>query len=82
MTPQVDHKTKKDVDESTRYVMTQRLVGEKCSNNNGKVGNMVLLSRILYSCRNFGNHPASVASSPQHQFLIFGLMISTTMAHF
>jgi len=66
MTPQVAHKTKKDVDESTDTFDTVDWLIKNISNNNGKVGQYGGSYPGFYSAVGaLSNHPALVASSPQ-----------------
>lgn len=66
MTPQVTHKTKKDVDESTDTYDTIDWLIHNLPNNNGKVGQYGTSYPGFYSAVGaISNHPALVASSPQ-----------------
>ncbi len=66
MTPQVDHKTKKDVDESTDTFDTVDWLVKNVQNNNGKVGQYGTSYPGFYTAvGTLANHPALVASSPQ-----------------
>lgn len=66
MTPQVDHKTKKDIDESTDTYDTVDWLVKKVENNNGKVGQYGTSYPGFYTAvGTLANHPALVASSPQ-----------------
>lgn len=66
MTPQVDHKTKKDVDESTDTYDTVDWLVKNIQNNNGKVGQYGTSYPGFYTAvGTLANHPALVASSPQ-----------------
>ncbi len=66
MTPQVDHKTKKDVDESTDTYDTVDWLVKNVQNNNGKVGQYGTSYPGFYTAvGTLANHPALVASSPQ-----------------
>lgn len=66
MTPQVEHKTKNDVDESTDTYDTVDWLIKQISNNNGKVGQYGISYPGFYSAvGTLSNHPALVASSPQ-----------------
>lgn len=66
MTPQVDHKTKNDVDESTDTFDTIDWLIKNIANNNGKVGQYGTSYPGFYSAvGTLANHPALVASSPQ-----------------
>jgi hypothetical protein len=66
MTPQVDHKTKKDVDESTDTYDTVDWLVKNIKNNNGKVGQYGTSYPGFYTAvGTLANHPALVASSPQ-----------------
>jgi len=66
MTPQVDHKTKKDVDESTDTYDTVDWLVKNVPNNNGKVGQYGTSYPGFYTAvGTLANHPALVASSPQ-----------------
>ncbi|WP_312764837.1 CocE/NonD family hydrolase [Epilithonimonas sp.] len=66
MTPQVDHKTKKDVDESTDTYDTIDWLVKNVQNNNGKVGQYGTSYPGFYTAvGTLSNHPALVASSPQ-----------------
>lgn len=66
MTPQVEHKTKKDVDESTDTYDTVDWLIKNIGNNNGKVGQYGVSYPGFYSAvGTLANHPALVASSPQ-----------------
>lgn len=66
MTPQVEHKTKKDIDESTDTYDTVGWLVKNIANNNGKVGQYGTSYPGFYSAvGTLANHPALVASSPQ-----------------
>ena len=66
MTPQVAHKTKKDVDESTDTYDTVEWLVKNIKNNNGKVGQYGTSYPGFYTAvGTISNHPALVASSPQ-----------------
>ena len=66
MTPQVAHKTKKDVDESTDTYDTVEWLVKNIKNNNGKVGQYGTSYPGFYTAvGTIANHPALVASSPQ-----------------
>jgi uncharacterized protein len=66
MTPQVDHKTKKDIDESTDTYDTIDWLIKNIANNNGKVGQYGISYPGFYTAvGTLANHPALVASSPQ-----------------
>lgn len=66
MTPQVEHKTKKDVDESTDTYDTIDWLVKNISNNNGKVGQYGTSYPGFYTAAGtISEHPALVASSPQ-----------------
>jgi len=66
ITPQVDHKTKKDVDESTDTYDTIDWLVKNIQNNNGKVGQYGTSYPGFYTAvGTLANHPALVASSPQ-----------------
>ena len=66
MTPQVEHKTKKDVDESTDTYDTVDWLVKNIKNNNGKVGQYGTSYPGFYAAVGaVSNHPALVASSPQ-----------------
>lgn len=66
MTPQVEHKTKKDVDESTDTYDTVDWLVKNIKNNNGKVGQYGTSYPGFYTAvGTVANHPALVASSPQ-----------------
>lgn len=66
MTPQVEHKTKKDVDESTDTYDTVDWLIKNIKNNNGKVGQYGTSYPGFYTAAGtIANHPAIVASSPQ-----------------
>lgn len=66
MTPQVEHKTKKDVDESTDTYDTVDWLIKNIKNNNGKVGQYGTSYPGFYTAAGtIANHPALVASSPQ-----------------
>ncbi len=66
MTPQVDHKTKKDVDESTDTYDTIDWLLKNIANNNGKVGQYGTSYPGFYTAAGIlSEHPALVASSPQ-----------------
>lgn len=66
MTPQVEHKTKKDVDESTDTYDTIDWLLKNIANNNGKVGQYGTSYPGFYTAAGtISEHPALVASSPQ-----------------
>jgi putative CocE/NonD family hydrolase len=66
MTPQVAHKTKKDIDESTDTYDTIDWLIKNIKNNNGKVGQYGTSYPGFYTAVGaLANHPALVASSPQ-----------------
>jgi putative CocE/NonD family hydrolase len=66
MTPQVDRKTKKDVDESTDTYDTIEYLLKNIKGNNGKVGQYVTSYPGFYTAAGIlAQHPALVASSPQ-----------------
>ena len=66
MTPQVSHKTKKDIDESTDTYDTIDWLIKNIKNNNGKVGQYGTSYPGFYAAVGaLANHPALVASSPQ-----------------
>lgn len=66
MTPQVEHKTKKDIDESTDTYDTVDWLVKNINNNNGKVGQYGTSYPGFYTAvGTIANHPALVASSPQ-----------------
>lgn len=66
MTPQVAHKTKKDIDESTDTYDTVDWLIKNIKNNNGKVGQYGTSYPGFYAAVGaLANHPALVASSPQ-----------------
>ena len=66
MTPQVEHKTNKDVDESTDTYDTVDWLIKNIKNNNGKVGQYGTSYPGFYAAAGtISNHPALVASSPQ-----------------
>jgi hypothetical protein len=66
MTPQVEQKTKKDVDESTDTYDTIDWLIKNIQNNNGKVGQYGTSYPGFYTAAGtISNHPALVASSPQ-----------------
>lgn len=66
MTPQVERKTKKDVDESTDTYDTIEWLLKNIGNNNGKVGQYGTSYPGFYTAVGIlANHPALVASSPQ-----------------
>jgi putative CocE/NonD family hydrolase len=66
MTPQVAHKTKKDIDESTDTYDTIDWLIKNIKNNNGKVGQYGTSYPGFYTAAGvLANHPALVASSPQ-----------------
>jgi putative CocE/NonD family hydrolase len=66
MTPQVEHKTKKDVDESTDTYDTVDWLVKNIKNNNKKVGQYGTSYPGFYTAvGTIANHPALVASSPQ-----------------
>ncbi len=66
MTPQVAHKTKKDIDESTDTYDTIDWLVKNIKNNNGKMGQYGTSYPGFYAAvGTLANHPALVASSPQ-----------------
>lgn len=66
MTPQVAHKSKKDVDESTDTYDTIEWLIKNIANNNGKVGQYGTSYPGFYTAvGTLSEHPALVASSPQ-----------------
>ncbi|AYO58498.1 X-Pro dipeptidyl-peptidase [Chryseobacterium sp. 6424] len=66
MTPQVERKTKKDVDESTDTYDTIEWLLKNVRNNNGKVGQYGTSYPGFYTAAGIlADHPALVASSPQ-----------------
>ena len=66
MTPQVEHKTKKNIDESTDTYDTVDWLIKNIKNNNGKVGQYGTSYPGFYTAvGTIANHPALVASSPQ-----------------
>ncbi len=66
MTPQVEHKTKKDVDESTDTYDTIEWLIKNIENNNKKVGQYGTSYPGFYTAAGIlADHPALVASSPQ-----------------
>lgn len=66
MTPQVEHKKKKNVDESTDTFDTIDWLIKNIKNNNGKVGQYGTSYPGFYTAvGTLANHPALVASSPQ-----------------
>lgn len=66
MTPQVEHETKKDIDESTDTYDTIDWLINNIQNNNGKVGQYGTSYPGFYTAvGTVANHPALVASSPQ-----------------
>ncbi|UOX32489.1 CocE/NonD family hydrolase [Flavobacterium sediminilitoris] len=66
MTPQVEHKNKKNVDESTDTYDTIEWLIKNIKNNNGKVGQYGTSYPGFYTAvGTLANHPALVASSPQ-----------------
>lgn len=66
MTPQVERKTKKDVDESTDTYDTIEWLLKNVKNNNGKVGQYGTSYPGFYTAAGIlADHPALVASSPQ-----------------
>jgi putative CocE/NonD family hydrolase len=66
MTPQVDHKTKKDVDESTDTYDTIDWLVKNIKDNNGKAGQYGTSYPGFYTAVGvLAQHPALVASSPQ-----------------
>lgn len=66
MTPQVERKTKKDVDESTDTYDTIEWLLKSIGNNNGKVGQYGTSYPGFYTAAGIlAGHPALVASSPQ-----------------
>ena len=66
MTPQVEHKSKKDVDESTDTYDTIDWLLKNIKDNNGKVGQYGTSYPGFYTAAGaLSEHPALVASSPQ-----------------
>ena len=66
MSPQVERKTKKDVDESTDTYDTIEWLLKNINNNNGKVGQYGTSYPGFYTAAGIlADHPALVASSPQ-----------------
>ena len=66
MTPQVEHKTKKDVDESTDTYDTIDWLIKNVDNNNKKVGQYGTSYPGFYTAAGIlADHPSLVASSPQ-----------------
>lgn len=66
MTPQVERKTKKDIDESTDTYDTIEWLLKNITNNNGKVGQYGTSYPGFYTAAGIlADHPALVASSPQ-----------------
>ena len=66
MTPHVDRKTKKDVDESTDTYDTIEYLLKNIKGNNGKVGQYGTSYPGFYTAAGIlAQHPALVASSPQ-----------------
>ncbi|WP_417429515.1 CocE/NonD family hydrolase [Halpernia sp.] len=66
MTPQVEHKTKQNVDESTDTYDTVDWMVKNLPNNNGKVGQYGTSYPGFYTAVGLlAHHPALVASSPQ-----------------
>lgn len=66
MTPQVDHKTKQNIDESTDTYDTIDWLVKNIANNNGKAGQYGTSYPGFYTAvGTLANHPALVASSPQ-----------------
>lgn len=66
MTPQVERKSKKDVDESTDTYDTVDWLVKNVKNNNGKVGQYGTSYPGFYTAVGIlADHPALVASSPQ-----------------
>ncbi|MCG9793299.1 CocE/NonD family hydrolase [Flavobacterium algicola] len=66
MTPQVEHKTNQDIDESTDTYDTVNWLVKNIANNNGKVGQYGTSYPGFYTAVGIlSNHPALVASSPQ-----------------
>lgn len=66
MTPQVDHKTKKDIDESTDTYDTIDWLVKNVQNNNGNVGQYGTSYPGFYTAVGvLADHPALKASSPQ-----------------
>ncbi|WP_367397886.1 CocE/NonD family hydrolase [Chryseobacterium sp. PCH239] len=66
MTPQVERKTKKDVDESTDTYDTIEWLLKNVKDNNGKVGQFGTSYPGFYTAvGTLSQHPALVASSPQ-----------------
>jgi len=66
MTPQVDHKTKQNIDESTDTYDTIDWLVKNIPNNNGKAGQFGTSYPGFYTAvGTLANHPALVASSPQ-----------------
>ena len=66
MTPQVERKTKKDVDESTDTYDTIEWLLKNVKDNNGKIGQFGTSYPGFYTAvGTLAQHPALVASSPQ-----------------
>ncbi|WP_297986628.1 CocE/NonD family hydrolase [uncultured Chryseobacterium sp.] len=66
MTPQVERKTKKDIDESTDTYDTIEWLLKNIADNNGKVGQYGTSYPGFYAAAGtLAQHPALVASSPQ-----------------
>lgn len=66
MTPQLEHKTKNDVDESTDTYDTVDWLIKNIDNNNGKAGQYGISYPGFYTAvGTLANHSALVASSPQ-----------------
>jgi putative CocE/NonD family hydrolase len=66
MTPQVEHKAKKNIDESTDTYDTVDWLVKNIKNNNGKIGQYGTSYPGFYTAAGtIANHPALVASSPQ-----------------
>ena len=66
MTPQVEHKGKNNIDESTDTYDTIDWLVKNIKNNNGKVGQYGTSYPGFYTAvGTLANHPALVASSPQ-----------------
>jgi len=66
MTPQVEHKTKKDIDESTDTYDTIEWLTKNIENNNGNVGQYGTSYPGYYAAVGIlADHPALKASSPQ-----------------
>ncbi|WP_292008300.1 CocE/NonD family hydrolase [Chryseobacterium sp.] len=72
MTPQVEHKSNKNVDESTDTYDTIDWLVKNIQNNNGKIGQFGTSYPGFYTAvGTLSEHPALVASSPQAPILDF-----------